>query len=80
MRPSTPSRPSVSRSSARRILTIDDFGWCPIRSNRKPSTLYSVAQVSTESIISFSIMACSVAVLAQQVDVSTCPVVAFSRW
>ena len=53
--------------------------WCPIRSNRKPLTLYSRAQVSTESIISFSIIACSVAVLAQHVELST-PPRALSRW
>ena len=57
-----------------------DLGWWPIRSKRNPSSLYSLAQVTTESIISFSIIACSVAVLAQQVEVSTAPVVGFSRW
>ena len=55
------------------------LGWWPIRSKRNPSTLYSVAQVSTESIMSLPIMACSVAVFAQQVEVWTCPA-ASSRW
>ncbi len=55
------------------------FEWWPIRSNRKPLTLYSRAQVSTESIISFSIMACSVAVFAQHVEVSREPF-AERRW
>ena len=64
----------------RRSRTISAFGWWPIRSNRKPSTLYSRAQVTTESTISFPIMACSVAVFWQQVEVSTAPVAGFSRW
>jgi hypothetical protein len=51
-----------------------------MRSKRKPSTLYSVAQVTSESIMSFSIMRCSVAVFEQQVDVSTAPVAGLSRW
>ena len=51
-----------------------------MRSKRKPSTLYSRAQVTTESTISFSIIRCSVAVFWQQVDVSTAPVDGFSRW
>ena len=50
-----------------------------IRSKRKPSTLYCFAQVTTESTMSFSIMRCSVAVLAQQVEVVTAPS-ASSRW
>ena len=50
-----------------------------MRSNRKPSTLYSRAHVTTESTISFSIIRCSLAVFAQHVDVSTAPV-ADSRW
>ena len=56
------------------------FEACPIRSNRNPSTLYSRAQLTTESTISFSAMACSVATFWQQVEVSTAPVVGFSRW
>ena len=55
------------------------FEWWPIRSKRKPSTLYCFAQVTTESTMSFSIIACSVAVFWQQVEVSTAPS-AFSRW
>ena len=51
-----------------------------MRSKRKPSTLYSRAQVTTDSTMSFSIMRCSVAVFEQQVEVSTAPVAAFSRW
>jgi len=53
--------------------------WWPIRSKRKPLTLYSRAHVSTESIISFSIIRCSEAVLEQHVEVSTAPV-ADRRW
>lgn len=55
------------------------FGWCPIRSKRKPSTLYSFAQVTTESTTSLPIMAFSGAVLAQQVEVATVPS-ASRRW
>src|SRR5437763_1278741 len=44
------------------------FMWWPIRSKRKPSTLYCFAQVRTESMSSFSIMLCSDAVFAQQLD------------
>ena len=50
-----------------------------MRSKRKPSTLYSLAQVTTESTTSLLIMAFSVAVLAQQVEVATLPS-ASSRW
>ena len=52
-------------------MSIADFGWWPIRSNRNPSTLYALAQVTRDSTISFSIIACSVAVFWQQVEVST---------
>ena len=45
--PSTPSRARVSRSSAARTARMFAFGWWPIRSNRKPSTLYCLAQVTT---------------------------------
>ncbi len=56
------------------------FEWWPMRSKRNPSTLYCLAQVTTESTISFSIMRCSLAVLEQQVEVSTAPVAGLSRW
>ena len=55
------------------------FGWWPIRSNRKPSTLYCFAQVTSESTTSLPIMACSGAVLAQQVELATVPS-SSSRW
>ena len=54
-------------------------GWWPIRSKRKESMRYCVAQVFTESIISFAIIRCSVAVFSQQVERSTSPL-AFRRW
>jgi len=50
---------------------MTSFGWWPMRSNLNPSTLYSFAHVTTESIISLPIMTCSVAVFAQHVEVST---------
>lgn len=49
------------------------FGWWPIRSKRKPSTLYSLAQVTIESTTSLPIIAFSVAVLEQQVESATVP-------
>ncbi len=55
------------------------FGWWPIRSKRKPSTLYSLAQVTMESTTSRPIMAFSGAVLAQQLELATEPS-ASSRW
>ena len=48
-------------------------------SKRKPSTLYAFAHCTTESTMSFSIMACSVAVSAQQLSPSTTPS-PLSRW
>jgi hypothetical protein len=69
----------VRASSAARTASMLRSMWWPIKSKRKPSTLYCVAQVSTLSTISFSIMACSVAVFWQQVLVSTWPS-AFRRW
>jgi hypothetical protein len=54
--------------------------WWPIRSKRKPSTLYSRAHVTIESIMSFCMIRCSLAVFWQHVDVSTCPVVGVRRW
>ena len=53
--------------------------WWPIRSKRKPSTRYSRTHVRSESSISFSIIRCSLAVFAQQVELSTHPFGA-SRW
>lgn len=50
-----------------------------MRSKRKPSTLYSLAQVTTESTTSLPIMAFSVAVFEQQVLLATDPS-ASSRW
>jgi hypothetical protein len=79
-RPSTPSLCSVSASSARRIASIAAFGWWPMRSKPKPSTLYSRAQVTSESTMSFCIIRCSAAVFWQHVEVSTAPVVGTSRW
>ncbi len=55
------------------------LGWWPIRSKRKPSTLYSLAQVTTESTTSLPIIAFSGAVSAQQVEVATEPS-GISRW
>ncbi len=55
------------------------FEWWPMRSNRKPSTLYSLAHSTTESTMSFSATSCSVATFWQQVEVSTLPT-AFRRW
>ncbi len=77
--PSTPSFARVRASSASRTFTMLETMWWPIRSKRKPSTLYYLAQVTSESTMSFSNMACSLAVLAQQVLVSTWPL-SFKRW
>ncbi len=77
--PSTPSFASVSPSSASRTARMLSLGWWPIRSKRKPSTLYSFAQVTIESTTSLPIMAFSGAVLAQQVEVATAPS-SRSRW
>ena len=55
------------------------FEWCPMRSKRNPSTLYSRAHSTIESTMSFCATACSVATFWQHVEVSTAPV-AFSRW
>jgi len=55
------------------------FGWWPIRSNLKPSTLYALAQVTIESTTSLPIIAFSGAVFAQQVEFATVPS-ASSRW
>ena len=71
--PSTPSFSTVSASSAARTASMLALEWWPIRSKRKPSTLYSVAHVTTESTMSFSIIACSVAVLEQHVLVAIVP-------
>jgi len=49
------------------------LGMCPMMSKRKPSTLYCTAQPCNVSTISFSIMACSAAVLGQQVLISIQP-------
>ena len=54
-------------------------GWWPIRSKRKESMLYWVAQVTTESMSSLRHHAFSVAVLAQQVEVVMAPAPS-SRW
>ncbi len=77
--PSTPSFASVSPSSALRTARMLSLGWWPIRSKRKPSTLYSLAQVTIESTTSLPIMVFSGAVLAQQVEVATVPS-SRSRW
>ena len=77
--PSTPSVARVSASSAARSFSMFGFMWWPIRSKRKPSTLYCLAQVTTESIMSFSIMSCSEAVFWQQELVSMLPSRS-SRW
>ena len=55
------------------------FMWWPMRSKRKPSTLYCRAQVTTESISSFSIMLNSEAVFWQQELVSMLPSL-LRRW
>ncbi len=65
------------RSRTRSMFT---FMWWPMRSKRKPSTLYCTAHVTSESTMSFSIMAFSVAVFSQQVERSTSPVMALRRW
>ena len=49
--------PSLSSAcKASRAFSMLDLLWWPIRSKRKASTLYCVAQVNRESTISFSIM------------------------
>jgi hypothetical protein len=55
------------------------LGWWPMRSNRKPSTLYSRAQRTTESTTSLPIIAFSVAVFEQQVEFAIVPS-RLSRW
>ncbi len=77
--PSTPSFLGVSSSRAFLTARMLALGWWPMRSKRKPSTLYSLAQVTTESTTSLLIMAFSVAVLEQQVLFATEPS-ASSRW
>jgi hypothetical protein len=77
--PSTPSFCGVRASRALRTARMLAFGWCPIRSKRKPSTLYSRAQVTIESTTSLPIILFSGAVLAQQVEFATEPS-AMSRW
>jgi hypothetical protein len=71
--PSTPSFARVSASSAARTFNMFDFRWKPMMSKRKPSTLYAFAHSTIESTMSFSIIACSVAVSAQQLSPSTTP-------
>ena len=71
-------RPAAASTSAF-SCSITLRGWWPIRSKRNESTRYCVAQVFTESIIKRAIIAFSVAVLLQQVDISTLPS-ADSRW
>ena len=56
------------------------FMWWPMMSKRKPSTLYCFAQTSTESISSFSIIRCSLAVFSQHELFSTSPPSGVSRW
>ncbi|CAM5682164.1 hypothetical protein SGLAM104S_10655 [Streptomyces glaucescens] len=77
--PSTPSFSTVSASRALRTARMLALGWWPMRSKRNPSTLYCLAQVTTESTTSLPIMAFSVAVFAQQVLLATEPS-ARSRW
>ncbi len=77
--PSTPSFCGVSPASADCTSSMVDFGSRPIRSKRKPSTRYCLAQVSTESTTSLFIMACSGAVSAQQESVVTLPL-SLRRW
>ncbi len=77
--PSTPSFSTVRESSAFRTARMFSLGWWPIRSKRKPSTLYCLAQVTMESTVSLPIMVFSGAVLAQQVEVATVPS-SVSRW
>jgi hypothetical protein len=77
--PSTPSFATVSSSRAARTASMPAFGWWPMRSKRKPSTLYCLAQVTTESTTSLPIIVCSGAVPAQQVEVATAPS-SSSRW
>jgi hypothetical protein len=77
--PSTPSRATVSRSSAARTARMLAFGWWPMRSKRNPSTLYSRVQRSTESTTSSPIIAFSGAVLEQHVEFAIEPS-GSSRW
>ena len=71
-RPAALSTAACSRSIAAR-------GWWPIRSKRKLSMRWSRAQTTALSIINLAIIVFSVAVLSQQVLVSTWPA-ALSRW
>ncbi len=77
--PSTPSLAGVSASRAFLTARMLALGWWPMRSKRKPSTLYSLAQVTIESTTSLPIMVFSGAVLAQQVLLATEPS-GRSRW
>ncbi len=77
--PSTPSESGVIFRRAACTSSMVDFGSRPIRSKRKPSTLYSRAHSATESTTRRFIMACSGAVSAQQLSVVTLPL-ASSRW
>ncbi len=56
-------------SSASRTARMLSFGWWPIRSNRKPSTLYASAHSAVDSTTNLPNMACSGAVFWQHVEV-----------
>ena len=58
------------RSASARIWFIVSISCTPIKSKRKPSIWYSVAQYFTDSIMNRRIMGCSEAVSLPQPDPS----------